>query len=74
MTEVSGIIIRMPEIRKVLMCGRGTQGWFKLRKLDYDRFIREGYPIEELEAIDCKMARQVCEAARKAHDDKGAEQ
>lgn len=46
------------------MCGRGTQGWFRLRGLGYDRFIREGYPIEELEAIDCEMARQVCAAAR----------
>lgn len=66
----SGIIIRMPDIRRVLMCGRGTQGWFRLRGLDYDRFIREGFPIEELEAIDCLMARQVCSAARRQHEER----
>lgn len=66
----SGIIIRMPDIRRVLMCGRGTQGWFRLRGLDYDRFIREGFPIEELEAIDCLMAQQVCLAARRQHEER----
>lgn len=60
----SGIIIRMPDIRRALMCGRGTQGWFRLRGLDYDKFIREGYPIETLEAIDDEMSRQVCAKAR----------
>lgn len=64
----SGIIIRMPDIRRVLMCGRGTQGWFRLHKLDYQRFILFGFPIEELEAIDCLMARQVCAAARRRHE------
>jgi hypothetical protein len=63
-TGSPGIIIRMPDIRRALMCGRGTQGWFRLRNLDYDKFITDGYPIEELEAIDCDMARQVCAAAR----------
>jgi hypothetical protein len=58
------IIIRMPDIRRALMCGRGVQGWFKLRGLDYDRFIREGFPIEELAAVDCEMSRQVCNSAR----------
>lgn len=66
--ERCGIVIRMPEIRRVLMCGRGPQGWFRLHKLDYDRFIREGFPIEELEAINCEMARQVCEGARRYYD------
>lgn len=60
----SGIIIRMPDIRRALMCGRGPQGWFKLRGLDYNRFIREGYPIETLEAIGDEMSRQVCAKAR----------
>lgn len=60
----SGIVIRMPDIRRALMCGRGPQGWFKLRGLDYDRFIREGYPLETLEAINDEMSRQVCENAR----------
>ena len=63
----SGIIIRMPDIRRALMCGRGTAGWFKLRKLDYDRFLKEGFPIEELEEIDCVMAKQVCQTAREYH-------
>jgi hypothetical protein len=67
-TGPSGIIIRMPDIRRALMCGRGTQGWFRLRNLDYDKFITEGYPIETLEAIDCDMARQVCAAARLHHE------
>jgi len=64
----SGIQIRMPDIRRALMCGRGVQGWFRLRGLDYDRFIREGFPIEELEAIDCEMSRQVCSAARQHYN------
>jgi hypothetical protein len=67
----TGIVIRMPDIRRALMCGRGPQSWFRLRGLDYDRFIREGYPIEELEAIDCDMARQVCVKAREFHGQKG---
>lgn len=71
MTDRSGIIIRMPDIRRALMCGRGTAGWFRLRGLDYDRFLNEGFPIEELEAIDCDMARQVCETARRHHAQKG---
>jgi hypothetical protein len=63
-TVLPDIIIRMPDIRRALMCGRGVQGWFRLRNLDYDKFITEGYAIETLEAIDCDMARQVCAAAR----------
>jgi len=60
----SGIIIRMPDVRRALMCGRGPQGWFRLRGLDYDAFLANGLPIETLEAIDCEMARKVCAAAR----------
>lgn len=67
----SGIIIRMKDIRRALMCGRGAQGWFRLHHLDYDKFIAEGYPIEVLEAIDCGMAKQVCERARAYHAEVG---
>ena len=63
----SKIVITMEDIRRALMCGRGAEGWFRLRKLDFDRFMREGYPIEELEAIDCEMAKQVCSKAREYH-------
>ena len=69
MTKASGIVIRMPDIRRALMCGRGTQGWFRLRNLDYDRFIKEGFPIEELETLNCDMARQVCSLARIKHNE-----
>lgn len=60
----NSIIIRMPDIRRALMCGRGTEGWFRLRGLDYQHFLKHGIPIETLEKIDCEMSRQVCEKAR----------
>jgi len=63
------LIIKMPDIRKVLMCGRGTQGWFRLHNLDYADFIKNGIAIEKLEEIDREMAAQVCRHARETRNE-----
>jgi len=57
-------IIRMPDVRRVLMCGRGARAWFRLRGLDFEDFCSNGIALHDLEKIDCKMAEQVVKGAR----------
>ena len=54
-------------VRHVQACGfclrRGAKPWFEEHNLNWASFVREGIPIEELEAIDDMMCRAVVAAA-----------
>lgn len=45
-------------------CARGFVVWAKDRGLDLRRFFTEGFPVEEVEALDDAMALAVAQKAR----------
>lgn len=49
-------------------CVRGMRQWFALHNLDFDHFVRHGYPLSVAEAIDDKFARQIVAVAREEHE------
>lgn len=61
------LTVKMVDVRAAHMCSRGTREWARLNGFDYKQFLREGCPIEQVEAVDCEMSRQVCKAARERH-------
>lgn len=58
------VIVTMRDIRACRMCRRGTQAFFERHGLDWQRFLRDGVPAEQLEATGDAMALRVVEVAR----------
>lgn len=58
------VIVTMRDIRACKMCSGGTREFFARHSLDWNKFLTEGIPAEELEATGDAMALQVVEAAR----------
>ena len=58
------LIITMADIRKAKMCGPGVKEFLTKHGVSWERFIKEGIPIQELEHIDDVMLRQVIKVAR----------
>lgn len=56
--------VRMCHIREAKMCSRGTRDFFKKHGLDWDEFLKNGIPAEELESTGDAMAIRVSEVAR----------
>ncbi len=56
--------VRMADIRAAKMCSRGARDFFRRHDLDWEAFLREGVPAEQLLATGDEMARQVVEVAR----------
>jgi len=54
----------MADIRAAKMCSRGARDFFRRHDLDWEAFLREGVPAEQLLATGDEMARQVVEVAR----------
>ncbi len=42
--------------------------WFQRHGLDYARFLREGLPVEEIEATGDALGMKVADVARRAAD------
>jgi hypothetical protein len=62
--QLSGIIVKMSHVRQAHMCSRGTREFFNRLGLDWQTFIKDGLPVEVIEATGDSMAMQVAEVAR----------
>lgn len=59
----NGIRVTPADVTKSGSCMRGARQWFELHGLDYNGFVKDGLPIEELRAINCPLADRACDAA-----------
>ncbi len=65
------IIVRPDDSHGLGYCNRGARRWAERYGLDWARFVRDGLPIEMLEATGDAMALRLCahvRAARAAGD------
>lgn len=60
----TAVLVRMEHVRAARMCSRGARTFFARHNLDWERFLREGLPVEQVEATGDAMAIQVAEVAR----------
>lgn len=64
MNEPVPVMVRMEHVRAARQCSRGARAFFTRHGLDWERFLRNGVPVELLEATGDAMAIKVCEVAR----------
>lgn len=62
----SGVLVKMRHIRAANLCASGTKAWFDHHEIDMRR-LRDGVPVEEIEATGDKMAFDVAGIARADH-------
>lgn len=58
------LMVRMEHVRAAMQCSRGARRFFLRHGLDWSRFLREGLPVETIEATGDAMALKVREVAR----------
>lgn len=58
------VMVTMQHVRGAKMCSRGARAFFERHGLDWERFLREGLPVEQVEATGDAMAFAVAEVAR----------
>lgn len=58
------LIITMRDVRAAHQCSRGARAFFERHGLDWQRFLSEGLPAEDIEATGDAMALRVVEIAR----------
>lgn len=46
------------------LCGRGTKQWCEAHGVDFRDFLKNGVPVERIEAINDALGNRVCAAAR----------
>lgn len=66
---MSGVMVHMRHLREANFCSRGARMWFSQRGLDYNTFLKEGLPVETLEATGDALAMRVCALAREEAED-----
>lgn len=54
----------MADVRAARMCSRGVRAFFDRHGLNWEQFLSEGIPVEQVEATGDFMALQVAEVAR----------
>lgn len=64
MTTQAPILVTMQHVRKAKMCSRGARAFFERHNLDWQKFLDEGLPVEQIEATGDAMALQVAEVAK----------
>lgn len=64
MTTQATILVTMQHVRKAKMCSRGARAFFERHNLDWQKFLDEGLPVEQIEATGDAMALQVAEVAK----------
>ena len=57
-------IVTGEHIREANLCVRGARQWFRLHNLDFDHFVRHGYPVETIEATGDVLGLKVAKIAR----------
>lgn len=60
----TGVTVTMEHVRAARMCSRGARAFFERHGLDWQRFLAEGLPAEQIEATGDAMALKVVEVAR----------
>jgi hypothetical protein len=64
-TEVtSGIKAHVRHLRAEKICMAGARTWYKHHGLSFPQLLKDGTPVEELEATGDKMALDVARRAR----------
>lgn len=58
------ILVQPRHLSMTKQCRKGARAFFKRHGLDWDRFRREGLPVEAIEATGDAMALQTARAAR----------
>lgn len=58
------VTVTMEHVRAARMCSRGARAFFERHGLDWQRFLTEGLPAEQIEATGDAMALKVVEVAR----------
>ncbi len=61
---MTDVVVKMEHVRAAKMCSRGARAFFERHNLDWNTFIHEGLPVEQIEATGDAMALQVAEVAR----------
>lgn len=57
------MIIRMEHVRQAKMCASGARAFFKRYNLDWNKFLTEGLPEEDIIATGDAMGLDVVEIA-----------
>jgi hypothetical protein len=57
------VLVTMKHVRQAHMCARGARAFFARHGLDYNRFLRDGLPVEQIRATGDAMAIKVAEIA-----------
>lgn len=63
MTKVEPRIF-MADLRRARMCSGGARDFFARHDLDWDDFLRNGVPVDRVEATGDAMALKVVEVVR----------
>lgn len=61
------VICKMIDIRAAKLCSNGARGFFTRHGLDWNKFLSEGIPEEDLLATGDANALRVVEKARERH-------
>lgn len=61
---MNDIRVHMKHIWQMHCCSRGARIWAQRHGIDYTKFLREGVPVETLEATGDAFALAVCKIAR----------
>lgn len=68
---MSGIIVRVKHVRAAMFCTRGMRDWLVLHGFDVTDFVKNGMPVEQMEATGDAMALRVAAVARKEAEEDG---
>lgn len=67
MMLITAADLREAKARHGGYCARGVDLWFKRHDLDLRHFLRNGYPIEVIEATKDELGLQVVAVAKERH-------
>lgn len=65
----SGIIVHVRHVRAAMLCTRGMREWLTHHGFEISDFVRDGLPVETLEATGDEFALRACAVARKEAGD-----
>lgn len=57
-------IVNIHHVRAHKLCIRGVRLWFKNHNLDFQHFLKHGYPAAQIESTGDHFALQVVQTAR----------
>jgi hypothetical protein len=58
-------LVTLRHMRAANFCVRGARAWANRHKLDFDHFIRHGYPASVFEATNDALGKMLASIARK---------